>query len=574
VADSQSDRSDTGSQSQTTSRWRSRIGLITRVAAVLGRRKGVWVATAAVLALGGVLAAVLGARAVAHSDAERGRLAAHLSSAEIASALRLAIRREEDLTVSMSAFVAGNPNVTAAEFDTWVESTRAMQRFPELQNIGLVTLVKASQLTAFEARMAADPLRPRGPQSEAPAGSLQILPAGNRPYYCIAVAGLASNAASYLPAGLDYCELIKTMITARDSGLNGYAPIVGAGATALGVGSPVYRGGITPSTVAARRRAFVGWLGERIEPKVLLETALAGHPNAAVVFRFDSRYSHVEFTSGTPPAGAQSTTTALQAGREAGLENSHEGWTVQSFSAGVAGGVFGDRDALALLAGGILLSVLLGLLVSILGTGRTRALSLVREKTRELSEKNRELFHVAVHDPLTGLPNRSLVLDRAERMLARSARDPDVVAGALFVDIDAFKHVNDSLGHAAGDRLLTVVGERLQSAVRDQDTVGRLGGDEFVVLVECSADETALEQLANRMTKSLREPVELDDGRKTFSVTASIGVAAGRYDTADELLRDADLALYAAKAGGKDRYALFDASMRPSADGHLALQAG
>ena len=253
MADSQSDRSDTGSQSQTTSPWRSRIGLPTRVAAVLGRRKGVWVATAAVLALGGVLAAVLGARAVAHSDAERGRLAAHLSSAEIASALRLAIRREEDLTVSMSAFVAGNPNVTAAEFDTWVESTRAMQRYPELQNIGLVTLVKASQLTAFEARMAADPLRPRGPQSEAPAGSLQILPAGNRPYYCIAVAGLASNAASYLPAGLDYCELIKTMITARDSGLNGYAPIVGAGATALGVGTPVYRGGITPSTVGADR---------------------------------------------------------------------------------------------------------------------------------------------------------------------------------------------------------------------------------------------------------------------------------------------------------------------------------
>ena len=155
--------------------------------------------------------------------------------------------------------------------------------------------------------------------------------------------------------------------------------------------------------------------------------------------------------------------------------------------------------------GGTLLSMLLGLLVLVLGTGRRRALSLVREKTRELS-------HQALHDALTGLPNRALVLDRAEQMLARVARQPGTVAGALFIDIDGFKHVNDNLGHAAGDRLLAVVGERLQGAVRDQDTVGRLGGDEFVVLVECTANEEALDHLADRLTEALREPVELDDG--------------------------------------------------------------
>jgi diguanylate cyclase (GGDEF)-like protein len=202
----------------------------------------------------------------------------------------------------------------------------------------------------------------------------------------------------------------------------------------------------------------------------------------------------------------------------------------------------------------------------VLATGRRRALTLVHEKTRELS-------HQALHDPLTGLPNRALVLDRAEQMLARTARQPGTVAGALYIDIDGFKHVNDNLGHAAGDRLLRIAGERLQEAVREQDTVGRLGGDEFVVLVEATPDQLTPDVLADRLTETLREPVELGDDGKLFSVTASIGVASGRYATPDDLLRDADLALYAAKAAGKDRYALFDASLYAGAEGRLALEA-
>src|ERR1035441_1632893 len=133
-----------------------------------------------VLILAGALAALLGAQAVARSDAERERLASHLASAEIASTLKLAIRREEDLTVDTSAFVANNPDVTAVKFDQWVESMHAAQRYPELQNLGLVMLVRASKLPAFEARMAADPLRPQGSRSTASAGGLHIGPGGQR----------------------------------------------------------------------------------------------------------------------------------------------------------------------------------------------------------------------------------------------------------------------------------------------------------------------------------------------------------------------------------------------------------
>ncbi len=506
------------------------------------------------LVLGGMLASALGARAMAHSDADKARLAFHLASAEIASTLTLAIQHEEDLILSGSAFISGNPGASAADFDRWAEAVRAMRRYPELQNIGLVKLVPASQLEEFEARLAADPMRPLGPESAGQEGPLEIVPAGNRPYYCLAVAGLTRSAASYLPAGLDYCAIAPTLYSARDKGLADYAPTAGRNGTQLGIETPVYRGGVTPTTVAARRRLFVGWLGELIEPGVVLARALEGHPNVAVRFRYESGHSHVVFTSGTAPAGAQSTQIALG-----------NGWTVQTFSAAASAGVADSGHPLTLLIGGILLSGMLGLLVLVLATGRTRALSLVREKTRELS-------HLALHDPLTGLPNRALVLDRAEQMLARTARQPGAVAGALYIDVDGFKHVNDNLGHAAGDRLLRITGERLQSTVRDQDTVGRLGGDEFVVLVETTPDEATPDVLADRLTEALRAPVELGDAGKSFSITASIGVAIGHYSTPDELLRDADLALYAAKAAGKDRYALYDAGLYADAEGRLDLE--
>jgi len=532
------------------------------VVSVVGRGGGVWVVVAVVLVLAGVFAAVLGARAVAHSDAQRGRLASHLASTEIASTLRLAIQHEEDLVVSASAFISGDPHASAAGFDRWAGSVHAMRRYPELENIGLVVLVAASRLRAFEAWMATHPMRALGELSPAPAGRLRVLPAGKRPHYCIAVAGLARNAASYLPAGLDYCAFAPALFATRDSGQALYGPFSDGASTTLGIETPVYRGGSTPATVAGRRSAFVGWLGERLEPQVILARALEGHPHVAVLFRYDSAGTHVSFASGSAPRDAQSTTISL-----------HNGWTLESFGGETASGVLADRDAFALLAGGILLSALLGLLVLVLGTGRRRARSLVREQTRELSQKNRELSHMALHDPLTGLPNRALVLDRAERMLARGAREESILAGAMFVDIDGFKHVNDRLGHAAGDELLRVVGGRLQSAVRDQDTVGRLGGDEFVVLVECSTEEATLERLADRMTASLREPVDLDGVRDACSVTASIGVAIGRYDTAEGLLRDADLALYSAKAAGKDRHTLFDPSMQAGMRARLGFEA-
>ncbi|HMG98099.1 MAG TPA: bifunctional diguanylate cyclase/phosphodiesterase, partial [Gaiellales bacterium] len=157
--------------------------------------------------------------------------------------------------------------------------------------------------------------------------------------------------------------------------------------------------------------------------------------------------------------------------------------------------------------------------------------------------------------------------------LARNRRHPDRVAAALYVDLDGFKTVNDTYGHAAGDRVLTVVGRRLQEGLREHDTVGRLGGDEFVVLLESGAQEASPATVAARLIEELREPIALAGGERSVAISASIGIALGQRESADELLRDADFALYEAKALGKDRYAVFELRMRAAAQGRAELEA-
>ncbi len=176
-----------------------------------------------------------------------------------------------------------------------------------------------------------------------------------------------------------------------------------------------------------------------------------------------------------------------------------------------------------------------------------------------------QIRHQALHDGLTGLPNRMLVLDRVEQALAKARREGDSV-GTMFIDLDGFKDINDSLGHAAGDQLLTVMAARLQSVVRQGDTIGRLGGDEFVAIFEGPSLIGGPEAVAQRILDVVREPFELDEfSGKRLSVTASVGVAIGDRPTAGDLLRDADIALYQAKLNGKNCHVLFHPDMAAAA---------
>jgi diguanylate cyclase (GGDEF)-like protein len=190
-----------------------------------------------------------------------------------------------------------------------------------------------------------------------------------------------------------------------------------------------------------------------------------------------------------------------------------------------------------------------------------------------LRRREEELAFLATRDPLTGLPNRTLIQGRMEQMLAGAARRARGSVTALFIDLDNFKSINDTLGHRAGDELLQAVAARLTAVVRDADALGRLGGDEFVVIAEELSAADGPEQLAERLLDALVPPFELGAGDRTsLTVTASIGIASGEGRTADELLRDADIAMYRAKWDGRNRHTRFEDGMRHGIEHRLQLE--
>ncbi len=546
-----------------------RVGRV-NVRELLGSRRAMWAAVAVLCVAVGVVGSALAAHAVARNDASSARQASQQASAAVAATVKLGIQREEDLRIGGSTFFAGDSKATPAEFDRWAHWARTLHRYPELQQLGLVTLVHGSELASFGKPATGEATQTSATQTSAtqtsatqPASAttpqLRITPAGERPFYCLAIARLARSAAENPPAGRDYCASGTGLLQARDSGLSRTTVVSAAGTTALEVMTPVYRGDQPPATLGARMGAFAGWLRQVFVPSILLEAALRSHAGDAVRLSYASSSATVVYNGGTPQPGAPSTTIDL-----------HNGWTVQGFGTPVAAGSLTDGNALALLIVGCVLSALLGVLVLLLGDGRPPAPA---PTPRRVSQPKAPAAPVEeLHDTLTGLPNRALLMDRAECMLARAGRQSGLLVGALFIDIDWFKDANERLGEAAGDQILKIVAERLETVVRAGDTVGRLGGDEFVLLVESAARGARLDSLARRVVEALHKPFELEDAGPSFLLTASIGVAFGRYATPEDLLRDAQLALHAAKSAGKDRYTLFNANMRSVIEGRGVLE--
>ncbi|MDQ3328275.1 MAG: EAL domain-containing protein, partial [Chloroflexota bacterium] len=182
-----------------------------------------------------------------------------------------------------------------------------------------------------------------------------------------------------------------------------------------------------------------------------------------------------------------------------------------------------------------------------------------------------QLAHQAFHDPLTGLPNRPGFLDRVQHALLRTTREGGSIA-VLFLDLDRFKVINDSLGHEAGDHLLKAVADRLSECLRPDDTVARLGGDEFTILLESDATAGEALRIANRLTQTLQKPFNID-GHDVF-VTTSIGIAIKHphHEAPADLMRDADLAMYRAKERGRACCEVFDPSMNVRAQQRLSME--
>ena len=188
----------------------------------------------------------------------------------------------------------------------------------------------------------------------------------------------------------------------------------------------------------------------------------------------------------------------------------------------------------------------------------------ISERQAALQKSQRveqQLIHDALHDSLTGLANRALLMERIDFCIRHAKRNPDYLFALLFIDLDRFKAINDSLGHLVGDRLLIAIAQLLPQGLRENDTVARLGGDEFVILLHDVHELSDVTKIARRIQFQLRSPFSLED--QIVFTSASIGIALNStgYDNSSQMLRDADIAMYRAKEKGKARYEVFDQAM-------------
>ncbi|HMK96340.1 MAG TPA: EAL domain-containing protein, partial [Acidimicrobiales bacterium] len=517
------------------------------------------------------------------------RQAVASSLADVTSILGASLQRDNELLASVNAIVATHPELTNGSLEAYLSRLDLSQNYPGTIAFAYVESVSETGLPDFEAATKADP--PLGVPATSSAPVTKSL--DGQPSYCLtrlaAVELLPGDdllkdlllewAGPYLSAHFNFCassyqELLdasaRTGAPSVSSAVRLLVPTPGMPALPAALhafvaelpifveATPVYAAPQPLTATGGRAKVLSGWTLGLFDAQQILEPALANEKDVSVVLAY-----------GTP--GARPMVLAQEGHAEAGVTTNRlsfsadPGWIVDVKVSPQGNGPSPDVQAGAVLLGSLALTLLLVILLNVLITSRRSALELVEERTAALR-------HQALHDPLTGLPNRSLVDQRAQRLLSR-ARGQGSPLAVFFIDLDDFKKVNDTLGHPAGDELLRAVAARLSAAVRGSDTVGRLGGDEFVVLSEGSFLDEGVNVVAERILSVLRQPFSLGSLVKShLALSASIGIAAGLREGPEELLRDADIALYKAKSTGKNRYVLFEPEMHEVVKQHLALE--
>jgi diguanylate cyclase (GGDEF)-like protein len=513
----------------------------------------------------GIAASMLLADRWRASVLRSNKAAFHSTATELGRTLSAKLDSNGDLLRATRAIATVDPNAGEARLTAWYRqysrgATDSLSTAAEL-----IEPVPASRLAAFGRTVEGEPaFRALLP------GPFRITPPGIRARYCLAraIVGPAGIGSNLYPPLLDYCAPTLPGIgrspfatlfnTAAESGTTIVTPIPGFALTA--VGAAVYRLGAPLATPAERRAALTGVVGVSFSSDALIRSLLPGHDSLALTLYHRNAGGPLTLV-GRAETSAYRGTPPYSQRRSLG-----EGWLLASSGTADHAANANEQGLFALLIG-LLITLLLLLVYRVLSVSRRHAWGLVGEKTGELAYR-------ALHDPLTDLPNRSLVLDRAEQVLAR-ARLLGVTVTALFVDIDGFKQVNDRFGHLAGDEVLRQVGARLKTVLRDNDTVGRLGGDEFVMVIDSIGVNALPELVAERILDVLRQPFELPaPASAPAMLTASIGIATGLPANAEALLLDADLALFKAKAIGKNGYALFESAMQTDARDRMRLELG
>jgi diguanylate cyclase (GGDEF)-like protein len=484
-----------------------------------------------------------------------------------------------DLAGTVGTLVTVSPGLTNTQLKTWFDVNGGKVQHPDILALGYVDDVASSQLGSFTATVKADP--PFGLSS---ATGFSLTPPGVRSRYCllrfgaleyhvapaqgpVVAQGIAAFSA-FLNPGVDECSATRANWGLESAASTGTATVgsidnlvawdganVKAAASAtkalFGLAQPIfesfpiYSTGLVPTTVAARLANIQGWVIMVVAVKPLVNSVLAGQHHMALTLAYRE-------STGEPVMLTRVGHAAAGAYRETVMVGPSSRWIADLAVPAPSGSLSPNTQGVAVFLGGLLLTLLLFLLIRVLATSRAQALVLVEQKSGELEHQSR-------HDSLTGLPNRAMIYERADHAMARArSGGPGVVL--LVVDLDGFKTVNDAFGHDVGDELLQVVADRLSAMFGTACTVAHTGGDEFVVLTDGGPVDDP-EQLADAMLRALTVPYRVKGAVATLSMTASIGVATGLRASASHLLRDADIALYEAKAAGKNRFVVFRPEM-------------
>lgn len=503
--------------------------------------RGPKTAASIVLLIG--LLVTAGTSILARNDGENARRKQFQGkSNEIVSKITAEVDRYKFILTSINSFFASSGEVTQPTFESFVNDLNLKFDFPAAYGVVFAANVPAGDVQNFiTAQRAQIP-------------NFSILPApqpgqGTTPLLYIVPSGPA------VPIGFDaanvpfFAGILKGATTSNEPSISPRIDLTSFGSRQNGfvVTVPILNGSI-PGLASAPGQNL-GWGAVPALGRDFLGAILGPDESGMEVQLYDEQVSTENLIASWPVTEASVNKEEATQTIETRLPIGSRDWILRVRALPSFG--TNTKNSAPTYVGivGSAISLLLFFLVWTLGQ------MLVRKRVET------KLAHDATHDSLTGLPTRELFLDRVSQALARMRRQPGT-AVIMFLDLDGFKVVNDSLGHDTGDFLLISISERIQSAVREYDTVARFGGDEFVILLENVLNPQAAEETAERIISAIRAPLAVEDGE--VSVSSSVGVvfANSPDDEPEELITYADTAMYQAKAKGKGSYEVFSDDMR------------
>lgn len=484
---------------------------------------------------------------------------------EATSSIEQRMAAYEQVLRGVQGLYAASGEVERSEFQVYVDALQLGANYSGIQGVGIIPIVPQAQKNTHIAAM-----------HQQGFFNYTIKPEGRRDIYTPVIQFEPFVGRNLLMLGRDPYAVPSrrsAMEQARDSGapaITGKVKLAVETETEVQPGFvmflPMYKKGARSDTIAARRANINGWVIANFRMNKLM-AGLYGKSSATADIKI---YDGIAMT----PQNLLYDSLAAN-GRPRNIEKMHNKpleateyiavgghtWTLAIRSLPEFDVLQGKDSSRLIAIAGVGLSLLLTLLSWTLLSGRARAMLLARKMTRELRASEARFRHQAQHDALTGLPNRALFSDRLEQALAQAKRQRKRLA-LMFVDLDAFKPINDNLGHHVGDFLLKEVAARMQQHVRASDTVARMGGDEFVVLLSSIEEMPDALLLAELIRRAISQPFAMPDG-KILNISSSIGVAVYPENGMDEiqLSRNADSAMYCAKQNGRNTVHVFQAQI-------------